>query len=256
MPGKQNADPIPGTTYAGFAAAAPSEATPPDPELRLSRETRTYTRDELRRRSARRRRAPLAVVVGLAVFAVAGAVGFALLYEPKTEFTASPALAAQPPAPDLADAAAPAEQPPALEAAAPQAAAPAIDVPPAAAPVAAARPPAASAVPRPAAAPKTPADGRPRSTSQAAADRAATDRVSASAALDQEVNKAYAEALRAGAPAGPLGEAQENWIIRRDRLRREDPEMAEDLARARIAELQALATKKAEASPADPQAAP
>ena len=247
MSGKQNADPISATTYAGFAASAPSEAPASEPELRLSGEARTYAREELRRRTARRRRAPVAAAVGLAIIVVIAAVGFALLYEPKMELTAPSSTPIDQPLPASADAAlpsAPTAMPP------PSAEAP----PPAAPPVAAPRPP-ARPIARAAPAAKTPTAAQARSAAQAAADRAATDKVSALAALDQEVNKAYAEALRAGAPAG-LAQAQENWVIRRERLQREDPDMAEDLARARIAELQALAAKKPEPSTDSQQTSP
>jgi len=253
MSGKQNADPIPATTYAGFAASGPSEAPASEPELRLSGEARTYAREELRRRTARRRRAPVAAAVGLAIVVVAAAVGFALLYEPKMELAAPSPPPAEPPAAQVAEASLPstAAPIPPIPQEAPPAEPASIDVqlaePPVAAPAAAVRPVARTAV-----APKTPAPGKPRSSARAAADRAATDRVSALAVLDQEVNKAYVEALRAGAPAGPLAEAQENWVIRRERLQREDPDMAEDLARARIAELHSIAAKDAEEATSGP----
>lgn len=59
------------------------------------------------------------------------------------------------------------------------------------------------------------------------------------AELDQKLDSAFAEAVRAGAAAGPLGHEQEAWIIHRDRLSREHPELLPDLYRARIAQLQA-----------------
>ena len=107
MSGKQNADPISATTYAGFAASVPSEAPASEPELRLSGEARTYAREELRRRTARRRRAPVAAAVGLAIIVVIAAVGFALLYEPKMELTAPSSTPIDQPLPAIADAALP-----------------------------------------------------------------------------------------------------------------------------------------------------
>lgn len=245
MPGKQKADPIAATTYAGFAASAPSEAASDGPELRLSGEARTYAREELRRRTRRRRRTPVAAVAVLAVAFVGAAVGVALLYEPQANLPALPPPPAETAPSHLAEVSLPsagALAPPLPEETQPAAPA-AIEVPPAQAPAAAPRPP-----PRPVApvaAPKAPPAAKARSAAQAAADRAATARVSALAALDQEVNKAYAEALNAGAAPAPLAAAQQEWIIRRDRIRREDPEMAEDVARARIAQLQAIATRSA-----------
>lgn len=255
---QQNADPILGTTYAGFAASRASE--PKDGlELRLNGEARTYERAELRRRTSRRR-APVAAMAVVAVLGVGAAVGAALLYEPKAE------LSAPPPPPPIETATPAAEMTePSIAAPAPGLAAettpttnepaPVAEAAPAPAAVRAARPatappkPIARTAVAPKAAPVARTVARGRSSTQAAADRAATDRVSALAALDQEVNKAYAQALNAGAPVGPLSVAQENWIIRRDRVRREDPDMAEDLARARIAELQAIAANAA----SDPQ---
>ncbi|HKR88258.1 MAG TPA: hypothetical protein VJS38_08785, partial [Phenylobacterium sp.] len=93
MLAQQNADPILGTTYAGFAASTARE--PKDGlELRLNGEARTYERAELRRRTSRRR-APVAVIAVLAVVGVGAAVGAALLYEPKAELLAPPPLPAE-----------------------------------------------------------------------------------------------------------------------------------------------------------------
>ncbi|HKR87354.1 MAG TPA: hypothetical protein VJS38_04205, partial [Phenylobacterium sp.] len=169
---------------------------------------------------------------------------------PAADMTA-PSIAA--PAPGLAEQATPPANEPAAAVEAVPAGEPAAEPAPVAVRPAqpAAAPPKplarASVPPKAAPAPRTLAKGR--SSAQAAADRAATDRVSALASLDQEVNKAYAEALNAGAPVGPLSVAQESWIIRRDRVRREDPDMAEDLARARIAELRGIAASNAAAEP-------
>jgi hypothetical protein len=66
------------------------------------------------------------------------------------------------------------------------------------------------------------------------------------AALDRQVNAAFAAAMRSSAEPGPLGQDQQNWIIRLDRVRRKDPGAAEDLYRARVAELRALASKDSE----------
>jgi hypothetical protein len=74
-------------------------------------------------------------------------------------------------------------------------------------------------------------------------------------ALDAQVNEAFAAAMRSGSPAGPLGQDQQDWIIRRDRLRTRDPGLAEDLDRARIAELQDMASRVGDHAPAPPNAA-
>jgi hypothetical protein len=66
------------------------------------------------------------------------------------------------------------------------------------------------------------------------------------AALDRKVNAAFAAAMRSGAPAGPLGQQQQDWIIRLDRVRREDPGAAKDLYLARVADLRALASRGGE----------
>lgn len=63
------------------------------------------------------------------------------------------------------------------------------------------------------------------------------------AALDKQVNAAFAAAMRSSATPGPLGRDQQDWIIRVDRIRREDPASAQDLYRARVTELRALASK-------------
>lgn len=233
---QQSADPILGTTYAGFAASRANEQKD-GLDLRLSGEARTYDRAELRRRS-RRGRGPAAAVAVLAVVAVSATVGAALIYEPNAELAPPPPPAAAPVAGAMS---APAEDSaaPSSDAAGPEL--------PTVQPVgdAVALPPVARAAVFPKAPPSAKPAARSRSSAQAAADRAATDRVSALAALDQEVNKAYAGALNAGAPVGPLTSAQASWIIRRDRLRREDPDMAEDLVRARIAELHGIAAQSA-----------
>ena len=255
MPGKQKAHPIPATTYAGFAASPPHEpaAAAPGPELRLNGEARVYAREELRRRASRRRRAPVAAAGVLAIVAVGAAVSIGLRYNPITGSIAplhhapKPAAASQPAQISLPPAA---STPQPLSPAAPAAAEPVQvpDVPPAAPAVAAAKP-APQPAPRTAvadAARKPPATSKGRSSARAAADRAATDRVSEAAALDQEVNNAYAAALNAGAPVGPLAAAQQSWSARLDRVRREDPDMAEDIVRARIAELQGIAAKSRE----------
>lgn len=259
MPGKQKAHPIPAMTYAGFAASPPHEpaAATGGPELRLNGEARVYAREELRRRASRRRRTPVAAAGVVAILAVGAAVSVGLRYNPVTGLVAPLHRPAEPAASQLADVSLPpaasAAQPlvaratpPPLAPEAPAAVEPVQlpDVPPAQPAVAAARP-APQPTPRSTAS-KPAAASKGRSAARAAADRAATDRVSEAAALDQEINNAFAEALNAGVPVGPLAAAQQTWIARLHRVRREDPDMAEDIARARIAELQGIAAKSRE----------
>jgi len=64
------------------------------------------------------------------------------------------------------------------------------------------------------------------------------------ASLDRDLNAAFADAVRSGAPSGPLSEDQEAWVIRRDRAAEESPESVADLYRARIAQLNEAAQRR------------
>jgi uncharacterized protein YecT (DUF1311 family) len=251
MPGKQNADPLPNATYAGFAASAPGVAAsrPSPPPGHAPGQARTYSRAELRRPRARRGLAPL-VATGTALAAIVvlgGGLAYALFGPmaggPLTllqqhDRVELPPIAAGPQIPLLAP-----EPTPAID--------PASPTPP---PVVL-----AEATPREALAPtlvrqETPrrvAASKPKPSGSSACGPDCED-APPFAALDQELNKAFADAIRAGAPAGELGEKQENWIIRQDRIRRDDPALAEDLYRARIAELQALSAHHEELPSSDP----
>jgi uncharacterized protein YecT (DUF1311 family) len=210
--------------------------------------TRTYGRDELRRRPARRRRAPIAVAAALtATFVLGAGLGLAVLHGPPAKWERPALLRRAPPplatadlqrVPPLAEptetpAPTPANLPLAYSVTAPaqSAARPAIAV----AKTSTARRPSASPARR-----------------QPPRDEGSSSEDPPFAALDEELNKAFADAIRAGAPAGDLSAEQENWIIRRDRIRRNDPALAEDLYRARIAELQALSAHHADLPPSNP----
>lgn len=243
MPGTQLDDPFPANTYAGFAAAAPGgspedrafpDIRPPEGGLGAPQATvRTYALADLQREVPRRGPGPITAAVALAVtFALGAGLTFVLLHgfpglpPGPTQIQPSPTLAPTP----AAEVDRP--LPPA-----PLAMAVTAEIPDAAAQEPARPEPPRTPAPRPQ--PKTPsparASGGPRF-----------------AALDEELNKAYAQAIRSGAAAGPLSEQQENWIIRRDRVRRDDPDLAEDLYRARIAELQALSAQNAKGPSASP----
>lgn len=215
MPGKPLADPLPATTYAGFAASAPGRLSV-DPRAPHGI-VRTYARSELQLDSPDPGRSPLVAGAALATtFALGAVLGFVLVHRPEP---VSPR-----PEPAPAALVTGTERP----------------LPPA---------PLAMAVTEPAAttppAPPRPTPPRPPKARPASRDPQF-------AALDEQLNKAYADAIRAGAAAGPLSEQQESWIIRRDRIRHQDPEMAADLYRSRIAELQALATQPSEPAPTAP----
>jgi uncharacterized protein YecT (DUF1311 family) len=236
MPGTQLDDPFPANTYAGFAAAAPGRS-PEDrafPDIRPAEggpgapqaTVRTYALADLQRDVPRRGPGPITAAVALAVtFGLGAGLTFVLLH-------GFPALALRPaqiqPGPTL-------EPPGAAEATHSLPAAPLAMAVTAAIPDAVAQEP---AHPDP---PRAPAARPPSKTSNPARAVGGPRFV----ALDEELNKAYAEAIRSGAPAGPLSEQQETWIIRRDRVRQDDPDLAEDLYRARIAELQALSAQNA-----------
>ena len=233
MPGTQLDDPFPADTYAGFAAAAPGGSPDdlPFPDIRPAEgglgapqaTVRTYALADLQREVPRRGPGPITAAVALAVtFALGAGLTFVLLHG----FPARPPAPSQiQSSPTLEASAAEADRP---LPAAPLAMAVTAEIPDAAAQQAAELPRSPARRPPPPKTSPAKASGGPRF-----------------AALDEELNKAYAEAIRSGAAAGPLSEQQESWIIRRDRVRRDDPDLAEDLYRARIAELQALSAQNA-----------
>jgi uncharacterized protein YecT (DUF1311 family) len=61
------------------------------------------------------------------------------------------------------------------------------------------------------------------------------------AALDQQLNRAFGAAVRAGAPRAELRAEQDAWVFRRDAVARRSPGALADYYRARIAHLDALA---------------
>jgi uncharacterized protein YecT (DUF1311 family) len=205
---------------------------------------RSYPLSEVRRRKPRPSRLPWILAgVGLTV-AIAVGLGAgvyvssrAALRTPSAASGQQPPAAAAAPRPTLAPRSALRAQP---VAAAPPAAASARAI----AQTVSVRlpgPGAPSAAPRP----KTQAAARTR----CAARRDASARLLCGdpdlAALDEELNARYAEAVRSGVPAGPLSDEEQAWVIRRDRLARDAPEELQGLYRDRIAQLTALARQGA-----------
>lgn len=240
-------DPFHTNTYAGFAAAGPASRDRQSAQDRV----RHAAQSTPQRRSGRLLRALVGAGALAATFALGAVFGPALQQDLAARFAPpSPSRPDQLPSGPRANAG---PAPPSIEVA-PAPVALAIPAPPPAEAPAVASPamaePAAAIVaqppPRAASAPQgasglkdSCASSSPRSRSPACQG--------AFPALERKVNAAYAAAIRAGAAAGPLSHEQENWIIRRDRVRRDHPELLPDLYRARIAELEAHAAKTAEA---------
>lgn len=238
-------DPIPGQTYGGFAAARPATSQNADRPLRSSPADAggaTQAGASWRRFFPASRGKAIGALVAIA--AVTGGVMTRLPWSPPHAQTQAQTQArtqapiAAPTAEPLRPAPAPVaglKTAPAAEAlpASPPVSAPAVKV---ASSTSIARP----AKSGPSAGCKAEAGG---------AGRAVCPDI-AFAALDRQVNAAFAAAMRSGAPAGALGQQQQDWIIRRDRVRREDPNAAKDLYLARIAELHALASRGGEPAPA------
>lgn len=223
-----------GETYGGFAVDPPRDAA--DGAEGQDGDARTYLNSEYRRRPRRRRGLSPTVAGGAAacVVAVGAALGVAWSgARQPSQFAPEPVAA------DLR--AAVLRPAPVARIDAPE---PVAVLPPD--PVAAAAP-VADVAPRPA--PK-------RLVPTAKGAGCGADCQARIAALDREVNQAFADAMRSGVDPGPLGAAQQDWIIRRDRVRRTDPALAEDLYRARIVELQAMGGEAEPVEPDEPVAAP
>jgi hypothetical protein len=221
--------PVPGNTYGGFAVDAPAagrpEAPPPGAPAAVANPA-PHTRPA--------GPAPLRGARKTAGWTIAAVVALGALAGLALTLARAPEPDAPPPVPLPEMRAAMARSAPDTAAAAPSLPSPArVAVAPAVPDLA----------PPPAARPAGPSAGRsPRSRcGQTPGAPGCPDR--AGPALDQEVDAAFAAAMRASAEAGTLGAAQQAWIVHRDQTRRTDPGLAEDLDRARILELKALAAR-------------
>lgn len=253
-------DPLPAQTYGGFAIQRP--ATPGSADsLRLT--ARTFMGSQMRPGASRWSLSPTRLGGAFAVVIVLAAlVGVGVTQSRwSAPSTSAPARTSEAVTPNLAATSADPVLPAPLQVASPQVA----QVQVASAQVAsaqvarldtarlAAAPPAAEAAPpiasrRPAQAEaqiKTPTKAQSGCGSATAGGRSACPDA-AFAALDKQLNAAFAAAMRSSGAPGPLGRDQQDWIIRIDGVRRTDPGAAEDLYRARIAELHALASRDAE----------
>jgi hypothetical protein len=222
MSEQRQRDPVLGVTYHGFAAPRFARG---DPASVDRPKPRTYVRSELRRHRPSRGAAALTVIVALAVAFCGGA--FMGLVLPQDQSPASaPGAAAPPPPPPPETAETVAGTPTPARAIR-------VKVPRA--------PPPLRALRTIAKLPPSGAVTQARPTSCAASPAAPGCQPPKIAALDREMNAALAAAIRAGAPGGPLGAAQESWILRRDRAARASRELEADLYVARIAELRSMA---------------
>lgn len=244
--------PTQASDYKGFAARPAGAGEDPGPDLPRP-PVPNYPMPEHRRPRRRSRTAPLGLAAGTtAVVAAAGVIAYAVLrYEPAPVAPAAPPprVAAVRPAPApridaLLRASAPAPGP--LARAGPEAAFQ-VEPQPQTEPQAQAGPPPPT---RRVAAGPSDARFAPRKAEQKGCEarpagmRRLLCRQPQLAALDDRMNAAFADAVRSGAPAGPLAEEQEAWVIRRDRAARDAPDTVASLYEARIATLYELAQNR------------